>query len=35
MNKINMKLNDIPFNQIKNGSKTIEVRLNDEKRKHF
>ena len=28
-----MKLNDLPFNQIKEGSKTIEVRLNDQKRK--
>lgn len=35
MNKINMKLNNIPFNQIKNGSKTVEVRLNDEKRKQL
>lgn len=30
---INMKLNNIPFNKIKNGSKTIELRLNDEKRR--
>lgn len=29
---INMKLNNSPFNKIKNGSKTIELRLNDEKR---
>jgi ASC-1-like (ASCH) protein len=29
---INMKLNNDPFNRIKNGSKTIELRLNDEKR---
>ena len=29
---INMKLNNDPFNKIKNGSKTIELRLNDEKR---
>lgn len=28
-----MKLNDSPFNSIKNGFKTIEIRLNDEKRK--
>ena len=27
-----MKLNNSPFNKIKNGSKTIELRLNDEKR---
>lgn len=27
-----MKLNSSPFEQIKNGSKTIELRLNDEKR---
>ena len=26
-----MKLWDAPFNSIKNGSKTIEMRLNDEK----
>lgn len=26
-----MKLNDRPFNLIKNGSKIIELRLNDEK----
>lgn len=29
---MNMKLNNSPFNKIKNGSKTIELRLNDEKR---
>lgn len=28
----NMYLNDGPFNHIKNGTKTIELRLNDEKR---
>ena len=28
-----MKLNDEPFNSIKNGTKTIEMRLYDEKRK--
>lgn len=28
----NMYLNDDPFNKMKNGSKTIELRLNDEKR---
>lgn len=33
MKKVQMKLNDMPFNQIKRGSKTVEVRLNDEKRK--
>ncbi len=30
--KHNMKLNDEPFNQIKEGTKTIEMRLFDEKR---
>ncbi len=30
--KHNMNLNDSPFNRIKNGTKTIELRLNDEKR---
>ena len=29
----NMKLQNDPFIKIKNGSKTIEMRLNDEKRK--
>lgn len=29
----NMKLNDIPFETIKNGMKTIELRLYDEKRR--
>ena len=29
----NMKLNDKPFNKIKEGTKTIELRLLDEKRK--
>lgn len=28
----NMRLNDKPFNLIKDGTKTIELRLNDEKR---
>lgn len=28
-----MHLNDLPFNLIKSGKKTIECRLNDEKRK--
>lgn len=30
--KYNMNLNNEPFNQIKAGTKTIEIRLNDEKR---
>lgn len=30
--KHEMRLNNGPFEQIKNGSKTIELRLNDEKR---
>ncbi len=30
--KYNMKLNNVPFNHIKDGTKTIEMRLNDEKR---
>ena len=30
--KHEMKLNNGPFEQIKNGTKTIELRLNDEKR---
>ena len=34
MKQINMKLHEIPFKQIKEGSKIIEVRLNDEKDKH-
>ena len=29
--KHEMKLNNGPFENIKNGSKTIELRLNDEK----
>ena len=29
----NMKLNDSPFEKIKNGTKTIELRLYDEKRR--
>ena len=28
-----MHLDNSPFNQIKNGTKTIEIRLNDEKRR--
>lgn len=31
--KYNMKLKNEPFNLIKNGTKTVELRLNDEKRK--
>ena len=30
-----MKLNNGPFKNIKNGTKTIELRLNDEKRQLF
>ena len=30
--KHEMKLNNVPFERIKNGTKTIELRLNDEKR---
>ena len=30
--KHEMKLNDGPFTNIKNGTKTVELRLNDEKR---
>lgn len=30
-----MHLHELPFNQVKAGSKTIESRLNDEKRKEF
>ncbi|MBB1548964.1 MAG: DUF3850 domain-containing protein [Clostridiales bacterium] len=30
--KHEMKLNNEPFERIKNGTKTIELRLNDEKR---
>lgn len=30
--KHKMRLNNVPFNCIKNGTKTIELRLNDEKR---
>lgn len=32
---IEMKLKELPFNQIKDGSKTVEVRLYDEKRKQL
>ncbi len=31
--KHKMNLNDEPFNRIKNGTKTVELRLNDEKRR--
>lgn len=31
----NMKLNSEPFNMIKSGKKTIELRLNDKKRKNI
>ena len=31
--KYEMKLNESPFNKIKNGTKTIELRLFDEKRR--
>ena len=30
--KHEMKLNNEPFERIKNGTKTIELRVNDEKR---
>ena len=35
MKKIEMKLFELPFNQIKDGSKIVEVRLFDEKRKQI
>ena len=31
--KHEMRLHDDPFNKIKQGTKKIEIRLNDEKRK--
>ena len=31
----NMKLNESPFERIKNGTKTIEFRLYDEKRRQI
>ena len=31
--KYDMKVNNSPYEKIKNGTKTIELRLNDEKRK--
>lgn len=33
MTKHEMHLHNDPFNKIKNGTKTIEIRLNDEKRR--
>lgn len=33
--KYNMKLNNEPFNLIKNGTKTVELRLNDEKESYL
>ena len=33
--KYDMKLNNSPYEKIKNGTKTIELRLNDEKRKQL
>lgn len=33
--KYEMKLNNEPFKAIKNGTKTLELRLNDEKRKQL
>ena len=30
-----MKLQSVPFEKIQNGTKTIEIRLNDEKRQNF
>lgn len=33
--KYEMKLNNEPFKTIKNGTKTLELRLNDEKRKQL
>lgn len=30
-----MKLNNEPFNLIKNGTKTVELRLNDEKESYL
>ena len=35
MKEIKMKLKSLPFKQIKEGSKTVEVRLLDEKRKEL
>lgn len=35
MKKVEMKLFNLPFMQIKEGSKTVEVRLNDEKRQQL
>lgn len=33
--KFNMNLNEQPFDHIKQGRKTIELRLNDEKRRQL
>lgn len=33
--KHNMKLNNEPYNSIKNGTKTVELRLYDEKRRQL
>lgn len=33
--KYTMRLTEAPFRQLKNGTKTIELRLNDEKRKEI
>ena len=32
---MNMKLNEVPFEKIKNGTKTIELRLYDDKRRQI
>ena len=33
MNTFELRLNSVPFQQIKQGKKTVEMRLFDEKRK--
>ena len=35
MNTFELRLNPVPFQQIKQGKKTVEMRLFDEKRKLF
>lgn len=35
MNTFELRLNEKPFNSIKKGTKTIEMRLLDEKRKQY
>ena len=35
MNTFELRLNEKPFNAIKKGAKTIEMRLLDDKRKHY